>query len=81
VVFVRLGHIMMLMFTNGRLKDNTLEQAGKKVIGNDGYRGFPNQMSTDNSLDSDAVQDFKVRSQQRHEAFNGKIKQFGVFSE
>jgi hypothetical protein len=57
------------MFTDGGLKDK-LELAGKKAIGDDGCRGFPDQMSTTNSLDSEAVRDFKVRSRQRHEAFN-----------
>jgi hypothetical protein len=68
------------MFTEFGLKDK-LERAGKKAIGDDGYRGFPNQISTANSHDSDAVREFKVRSRQRHEAFNGKIKQFSVLSE
>jgi hypothetical protein len=68
------------MFTDGGLKDK-LELAGKKAIGDDGHRGFPNQMSTANSLDSDAVRDFKVRARQRHEGFNGKIKQFAVLGE
>jgi hypothetical protein len=42
------------MFTDCGLKDK-LEQASKKAIGDDGYRGFPNQMSTANSHDSDTV--------------------------
>jgi hypothetical protein len=68
------------MFTVGGLKDK-LELAGEKAIGDDGCRGFPNQMSTANSLDSDAVQDFKVRAWQKHEGFNGKIKQFAALGE
>lgn len=68
------------MFVDCGLRDE-LERAGKKGIGDDGYRGFPNQISTANALDSEAVRDFKVRSRQRHEAYNGKIKQFGVLSE
>jgi hypothetical protein len=42
------------MFTEGRLKDK-LERAGKKAIGNDGCKDFPNQMSIASSLDSKAV--------------------------
>jgi hypothetical protein len=68
------------MFTDGGLKDK-LALAGKKGIGDDGYRGFPNQISTANGLDSEDVRVYKVRSRQRHEVFNGKLKQFGVLSE
>jgi hypothetical protein len=68
------------MCTDFGLKDK-LKKLGKKAIGDDGYRGFPNQISTANSLDSDAVRDYKVRSWQRHEAYNGKIKLFGVLSD
>jgi hypothetical protein len=48
------------MFTDFGLKDK-LEKAGKKAIGDDGHRGFPNQISTANSHDSDAVREFKAR--------------------
>jgi hypothetical protein len=68
------------MFREGGLKKK-LEQTGKKAIGDDGYRGFPNQVSTANSLDSDNVREFKVRARQRHETYNGKLKQFAVLSE
>jgi hypothetical protein len=39
------------MFTDCGLRDE-LEGAGKKGIGNNVYRGFPNQISTANALDS-----------------------------
>ena len=50
-------------------------------LGTNFLNSFRLQFSTANSHDSDAVRDFKVRSRQRHEAFNGKIKQFSVLSE
>ena len=58
-----------------------LKQAGKKAIGDEGYKGFPNEMSTANSLDSDAVKEFKARARQRHEVYNSKLKIFGILSE
>ena len=58
-----------------------LQQVGKKAIGDEGYRGFPDLISTANSLDSDAVKEFKIRARQRHEIYNSKLKQFGILSE
>ena len=58
-----------------------LRRLGKKAIGDEGYRGFPDTMSTANSLDSDAVKEFKARARQRHETYNSKLKQFGILSE
>jgi hypothetical protein len=68
------------MFREGGLKAR-LEKAGKKAIADDGYRGFPDQISTANSLDSEAVRVFKVRARQRHEIYNSKLKQFAILSE
>ena len=58
-----------------------LRQAGKKAIADEGYRGFPDTISTANSLDSDAVKEFKTRARQRHEVYNSKLKQFGILSD
>ena len=58
-----------------------LKQTGKKAIGDDGYRGFPNECSTANGLDCEAVKDFKSRARQRHEIYNGKLKVFSVLSD
>ena len=58
-----------------------LQRSGKKAIGDEGYRGFPDEMSTANSLDSDDVKQFKARARQRHEVYNSKLKQFGILSE
>jgi hypothetical protein len=68
------------MFREKGLKAK-LESTGKKAIGDDGYRGFPNTVSTANALDCKEVTEFKTRARQRHEIYNGKLKQFGVLSE
>ncbi|CAB9506198.1 hypothetical protein SEMRO_257_G101010.1 [Seminavis robusta] len=58
-----------------------LHSSGKKAIGDEGYRGFPNEMSTQNTLDPEEVKEFKTRARQRHEIYNGKLKKFEVLSE
>jgi DDE superfamily endonuclease len=58
-----------------------LRQKGKKAIADDGYRGFPGEISTHNSLDTDEVREFKTRARQRHEIYNGMLKQFDVLSD
>ena len=58
-----------------------LKLCGKKAIADDGYRGFPNEISTGNALDSPEVKEFKARARQRHEIYNGKLKKFGILSE
>ena len=58
-----------------------LKKAKKKAIADEGYRGFPNQIVTHNSLDSEEVREFKRRARQRHEVYNGKLKRFGVLSD
>lgn len=58
-----------------------LKSTGKKAIGDEGYRGFPNEMSTANGMDSKEVSEFKVRARQRHETYNSKLKVFQVLSD
>jgi len=58
-----------------------LRSLGLKVSGDEGYRGFPNEISTTSVLDHAAVAEFKVRAQQRHEIYNGKLKTFEVLSD
>ena len=58
-----------------------LRRHGKKAIADEGYRGFPGEISTANSMDCDQVAEFKVRARQRHEIYNGKLKQFQVLSD
>ena len=68
------------MFKECGLKD-LLSGAGKMAIGDDGYCGFPRQVSTANGLDSEPVREFKVRARQRHETYNSKLKQFAILSD
>ena len=68
------------MFKECGLRDK-LRLAGKKAIGDEGYQGFPNEISTANTLDSEEVQEFKIRARQRHEVYNGKLTQFAVIGE
>ena len=58
-----------------------LSKEGKKAIADEGYRGFPDEISTHNSLDSPEVREFKRRARQRHEIYNGFLKQFDILSE
>ncbi len=58
-----------------------LRRAGKKAIADEGYRGFPDQISLAHSLDSPEVKEFKARAWQRHEIYNSKLKVFGILSE
>jgi hypothetical protein len=68
------------MFCEGGLMTK-LKTLGKKAIADDGYKGFPDQISTANSLDSNKVKEFKERAQQRHEIYNSKLKVFGILSD
>lgn len=54
-----------------------LESKGKRCIGDGGYPGYPQVLSTPNALDSKQVAKFKSRALKRHETFNGRIKNFG----
>ena len=50
---------------------------GKKVIGDNGYRGEPGIISTPNNRhDTLEVRKFKSRARARHESFNARIKIF-----
>jgi hypothetical protein len=57
-----------------------LMATGKKAIGDGGYRGHPNELSSPNSHDSKEVHTFKGRALKRHEKFNGKTKNFDCLS-
>jgi len=61
----------------GGLKEK-LEHLGKKAIGDRGYRGETDVVSTYNPLDSKAVRIFKSRALWRHETFNGLLKTFDI---
>jgi hypothetical protein len=55
--------------------------AGKRVIGDNGYRGEPNTISAPNSHDAQELRRFKSRARARHESFNARIKNFKCLSE
>ena len=63
------------IFVTHGLKDK-LRAAGKRAIGDLGYRGHPNAVSVPNPSDGEDVTKFKSRALKRHEAFNGMIKTF-----
>ena len=51
---------------------------GKKLIADKGYRGEYSTITVANSLDSDAVRDFKNRARSRHENFNFRIEKYEI---
>ena len=50
--------------------------AGKRIIGDNGYRGEDGIISTPNAHDPADVRKFKSRARARHESFNGRLKKF-----
>ncbi len=67
------------IFTNKGLKEK-LRANGKKAIGDGGYSGHSQQISTPNSRDSKQVKKFKSRALKRQEKFNGMTKNFDCLS-
>ncbi|CAB9507096.1 unknown protein [Seminavis robusta] len=62
-----------------KLKKQMEEKApGKLAIGDRGYRGEPELISTPSSHDNQDVRDFKGRAMSRQETFNSRIKNFAV---
>jgi hypothetical protein len=56
--------------------------AGKCTIGDTGYQGEPNAVSTPNRLhDAVAVKRFKGSARSRHECFNSRLKNFACLSQ
>lgn len=51
---------------------------GKKIIGDSGYRGEPDKITTPTRHDTLVVKNYKSRALSRHETFNKRIKSFGV---
>ena len=50
--------------------------AGKRIVGDDGYKGEPEYISTRNDLDPPELIVFKERVMARHETFNQRLKTF-----
>ena len=61
-------------------------QPGKMVIADGGYRCLKYPQEADmiaipDSMDSEELYNFKIRARQRHESFNGRIKNFRCLSD
>ena len=54
--------------------------AGKKIIGDKGYRGEREFISTQNNLDPREIAEFKERVSARHESFNSRLKHFNCLT-
>lgn len=67
------------MFREGGLLERMPE--GGRLVGDEGYRGEPGFISTQNNFDSDELADFKKRARARHETFNGRLKNFAILSD
>jgi hypothetical protein len=68
------------IFTGGGLKARLL-QLKKKGIGDGGYSGHQEAISSPNTHDSRSVKLFKSRALKRHEGFNGMTKSFQILRE
>lgn len=53
---------------------------GKRAIGDKGYRGEPDLISTRNEFDPAEIAEFKDRALARHETFNQRVKLFKCFT-
>lgn len=51
------------------------------MIGDNGYIGEPEYLSTPNDLDTDEIVAFKRRARARQETINKRIKEFRILSE
>eukprot|EP00980_Cylindrotheca_fusiformis_P020427 scaffold7476_cov68-Cylindrotheca_fusiformis.AAC.4 len=56
-------------------------KAHQRVIGDEGYRGAPEKVSTRNTFDSIEVKEFKKRAKARHETINTRLKSFSILSQ
>lgn len=54
---------------------------GRKVIGDKGYRGEPDKISTPNLHDSLIVHEYKGRARARQETFFKRIKDFQIIQQ
>jgi DDE superfamily endonuclease len=66
------GKTDIQVFRHEGLKD--MIPAGKKAIGDKGYRGEKGLVSTPSSHDHIDVRHFKSRARARHETFNARLK-------
>lgn len=73
------GNSDINIFRKGGLKEKL--PCGKKAIGDRGYRGEKEKISTPNSMDDEELKKFKRRARARHESFNSRIKNFSCLRE
>ena len=55
--------------------------AGRRAIGDEGYRGEPSKVSTKNTFNSDNLKQFEGRVRARHETVNSRLKAFGILNQ
>jgi hypothetical protein len=72
-------HDITIYRKEGGLKARIPE--GKRLVGDEGYKGESQTISTRNALDSPIVKSFKRRTRARHETFNGRLKNFKILAE
>jgi len=72
------GHNDILIFTKA-LKDKIPD--GRRAIGDEGYRGYPEKIRTRNKYDTPEMKRFRERVKARYQTFNWKLKQFSIFEE
>jgi DDE superfamily endonuclease len=65
---------------NFRKPEGIMDQIppGRKLIGDTGYQGEPDKITTPNPHDSLIVKQFKNRARARHETFNKRIKDYQI---
>jgi hypothetical protein len=54
---------------------------GKRLIGDRGYNGEPEKISTPNDHDAPLTSIYKSRVRSRHETFNGRLKDFKILDD
>jgi hypothetical protein len=77
LVLLKTGKNDMQIFTGAGLKARLL-QLKKKAIGEGGYSGHQEAISSPNTHDSCQVKLFKSRALKQHEGFNGMTKSFQI---
>jgi hypothetical protein len=54
---------------------------GHRAIGDEGYVGEPDKVTTRNEFDTPEVRDLKRRAKARQESVNEKLKTFGILKQ
>jgi hypothetical protein len=54
---------------------------GQKVIGDQGYKGYPDKIDIKNDLDTEEARIFKQRARSCHESFYKRIKAYQVLDQ